>query len=257
MVNERHPQRLLHITDHYETYPYTGNGDDLGMDNDNNYFSSDLANNTSHGYFVNRDGRGGSQWKAWGGNGQTGNYKGGKGNAGMNTKGYSKNNTKGSSYGTLIGKGGRGADLKGKSNRIKLECEAMRCEVSTAVGHFCLRHYRELVTEQKIQKKDGSWLKFEDYKSKFRGQKGNAQRAWETGEYMEAMRIVEHICMMAMEQDDYGYEEQRDYGEDDTPMQVPEADHYQEHAHNMGTKRLRTEEEVDQRDFFLTRQEDK
>jgi len=257
MVNERHPQRLLHITDHYETYPYTGNGDDLGMDNDNNYFSSDLANNTSHGYFVNRDGRGGSQWKAWGGNGQTGNYKGGKGNAGMNTKGYSKNNTKGSSYGTLIGKGGRGADLKGKSNRIKLECEAMRCEVSTAVGHFCLRHYRELVTEQKIQKKDGSWLKFEDYKSKFRGQKGNAQRAWETGEYMEAMRIVEHICMMAMEQDDYGYEEQRDYGEDDTPMQVPEADHYQEHAHNMSTKRLRTEEEVDQRDFFLTRQEDK
>jgi hypothetical protein len=227
------------------------------MDNDNNYFSSDLANNTSHGYFVNRDGRGGSQWKAWGGNGQTGNYKGGKGNAGMNTKGYSKNNTKGSSYGTLIGKGGRGADLKGKSNRIKLECEAMRCEVSTAVGHFCLRHYRELVTEQKIQKKDGSWLKFEDYKSKFRGQKGNAQRAWETGEYMEAMRIVDHICMMAMEQDDYGNEEQRDYGEDDMPMEVSDADHYQEHAHNMGIKRLRTEEEMDQRDFFLTRQEDK
>ena len=41
-------------------------------------------------------------------------------------------------------------------------------------------------------------------------------------------------------------------------MQVSDEDHYQEHAHNMGIKRLRTEEEIDQRDFLLTaQQEDK
>ena len=180
-------------------------------------------------------------------------------NGGNNEKGFNNQGTKGLPYSRPTGKGGRGAYPNGRqSQRIKVDCEAMKCEQKTAVGHYCLRHYRELVTEQKIQKKDGSWMKFEDYKSKFKGQKGSAQRAWEVGEYTEAIRLVEDICMMAMMEDDPGeYDEQDENGEGMMYMQEEEHDQGMiQHAMNL--KRQRPDEEMGQQDFFMKgRQENK
>jgi len=72
----------------------------------------------------------------------------------------------------------------------------------TAVGHFCLRHYRELVTDGKITKADGKVMPFDEYKSQFRSAKGSAKRAWEKGDQVEYMEAISHICRMAAEYDD-------------------------------------------------------
>ena len=275
-MKEGHPKRLFNINE-FDPYPYIGDDDEYWIKDDDIFDES----NPGHGYFTNRDMKGKSEGKGWGARGSKGNYNDWDGRVGSevskynsgnnyNVKDYRSNGVKGGRYDNRgyvrpTGKGGRGADYNGRSSqRIQVECEAIKCDQKTAVGHFCLRHYRELVTEQKIQKKDGSWLKFEDYKSKFKGQKGSAQRAWEVGEYTEAMRIVENICMMALTHDDPGEpEEMRENGGDMMFTKEDDTNQYDEHEHGMNThvanmKRARTDEEIDQQDFFMaTRQVNK
>jgi hypothetical protein len=114
-----------------------------------------------------------------------------------------------------------------------------------------------MVTEQKIQKKDGSWMKFEDYKSKFRGQKGSAKRAWEAGDYMESMRIVENICMMACTHGDSGELEEQKENEDDMMfMTKDDTNQYDDQEHVMrmnvmNNKRERPDEEMENHDFLM------
>lgn len=266
MKKEMYPKRAFHINDHYihdtergfheyyDDYDYstayrTNDGNEEG---ENAYY-----NNHTYGY-----GERGSysqiKGKGLGKNGDKG--KGGKNN--NNKREYKEVANLTSQFQKGSSKGGRGAYPNGRqSTRIRVKCEAKGCDQMTAVGHFCLRHYRELVTEGRITKADGSMMLFDEYKSQFKSAKGSAKRAWERGEQVEYMDAINHICRMAVEHDDdaayvEGYESTNrtdDEGERRDEGWGEKEDYGEKHA----AKRMRTvneaeEEEIDQ-DMFMRR----
>jgi len=154
-------------------------------------------------------------------------------------------------------KGGRGSNPNGRqSMRVRVKCEAKGCDMMTAVGHFCLRHYRELVTDGKITKADGTVMPFDEYKSQFRSAKGSAKRAWERGDQVEYMEAITHIIRMAAEYDDDaayidGYESsKRKDSEGDEGWGEKDDEGEKQAAKRMRMEKEEEEEDIDQ-DVFM------